>query len=139
MELGFFDMDCRPGRPSKHRQGDNPIQSAEGGTGNPLQQDTDRVPTTSTPGQATIHTKRRQELGNAQGNQKQQRRKRVEVERPQVGEQTDLSKAFDGNIQRPGGATVRIEQPTGGMNSYGYDLGQFRGGIGPFTMTFTHT
>lgn len=99
------------------------------------------MPTTSTPAQAKPHTKRRQELGDAQGNQKlkQKRRRGVEVERPQVGEQTDISKAFNGNIQRPGGATVRIEQPTGGMNPYGYDLGQFRGGMGPFTMTFAHT
>lgn len=136
--------------------------------------------TTSTIGQLKPHTKRRQELGNAPGNQKakQKRRKIAEVatsrgaeprdtskilsgtversqdgeqhnlttktfsatvERPQGSEQLHPAKTFGGNLGLPAGATARIQQSVGGINPYGYALGQLPEAIGQFALTYSHT
>ena len=177
--MGYFNIGCRPGRPSKHRQGDDPVQSAEGDTDIPLPQDTSKILSTTTSGQPKSHNRRRHEIGSAQGSQKakQKRRRRAEgetpshgelkaptrsagehlerppageqrsltktfvghTEQPTVGEQRNLLKTLSGNVNMPGGNAARIEQPIGGMNPYGYGLGQFPGGMGQFALAYPHT
>jgi len=156
----FCNINCRPGRPSEQYQGDDILQSAEGATGDPLQQNTLRVLTSFTPAHPKAHTKKRQELGNALGNQKakQKRRKIAEVEtsrgdeqqimtktfsgtveRLSGGEQRKSGKTFGGNIGLPSDAAERIQQSIHAMNPYEYGLGQLPGTIGHSALTYSHT